>query len=112
MIEDKEFVAIKLGFESTEEMEKYYDLCRGNFKDGIIMTKELCTKHITENGFGDLLNAPREERLEKKIYFDFGGLIESVKMGDDESVQQLKSLIDFELSELNKCYEVKEQKTL
>ena len=89
MIEDKEFVAIKLGFESTEEMEKYYDLCRGNFKDGIIMTKELCTKHITENGFGDLLNAPREE-----------------------SVQQLKSLIDFELSELNKCYEVKEQKTL
>ena len=111
-MDEKEFLAIKLGFESAEEMEKYHDLCRGDFKDDIAMTKELCTNHIIENGFEDLLNAPREERLEKKIYFDFGGLVECVKMGDDESVQQLKSLIDFELSELNKCYDAKEKKML
>ena len=111
-MDEKEHLAIKLGFESAEEMEKYHDLCRGDFKDGIIMTKEVCTKHITGSGFEDLLNVPREERLEKKIYFDFGGLVECAKMGDDESAQKLKSLIDFELSELSKCYDAKEQKTL
>ena len=27
-----EVLANKLGFESVEEMEKYFDLCRGSFK--------------------------------------------------------------------------------
>ena len=87
-------------------MKKYYDLCRGEFKEGILMTKELCAKYVADNEWEDLLNAPREKRLEKKILWDFGGL------GDDASVQQLKSLIDFELAELGKYHEIKDSKKL
>lgn len=111
-MDSKELIAAKLGFTSAEEMEAYHDLCRGDFKEGIVMTKEVCKRHIDGSGFEELLNAPREERLEKKIYFDFGGLVECVKMGYAESVQQLKSLIDYELSELDKCCATKDQKTM
>ncbi len=111
-MEDKEIMALKLGFESTEEMEAYYDLCRGEFKPGIVMTKDLCDELVMDNEWKDLLYASREERLQKKLFCDFGGLVEATKAGDTESIQQLKSLIDFELSELNKCYEIKGKKTL
>ena len=111
-MDDKELIAAKLGFTSAEEMEAYHDLCRGDFKDGIVMTKEVCERHINGSGFEELLNAPREERLEKKVFFDFGGLVECVKAGDTEGVQKLKSLIDYELSELDKCCAIEDQKSL
>ena len=109
-----EVLANKLGFESVEEMEKYFDLCRGSFKCSLPMdknVKELCALRVIDNGWQELLNAPREERLEKKIHFDFDKLVEIMKSGDDESEQQIKDLIDFELSELKKCYANREQKT-
>ncbi len=111
-MDDKELIAAKLGFSSAEEMEAYHDLCRGDFKEGIVMTKEICAKHIDGSGFENLLTAPREERLEKKLFFDFGGLVESAKAGDSESVTKLKSLIDFELSELDKCCAIEDHKTM
>ena len=102
-MEEKDIIAIKLGFESAEEMERYYDLCRGAFKDGVIMTKELCAQEIIGNGWEELLDAPREVRLEEKLKFDFGGLVESMRFADDGSDQKLKALIEFELSELRDC---------
>lgn len=111
-MEDKEAMAVKLGFGSSEEMEAYYDLCRGEFKPEILMTKELCDKYLMDNGLKESLNLPRDERLEKKLLWDFGGLIECTKMGDNEGIQQLKSLIDFELLELDKYCEIRDKKTL
>lgn len=67
-MENEELIAQQLGFESAEEMKKYYDLCRGEFKEGILMTKELCAKYVADNEWEDLLNAPREERLEKRFF--------------------------------------------
>lgn len=111
-MEEKDIIAIKLGFESAEEMEKYHDLCRGAFKDGVIMTKELCAREIIGNGWEELLEAPREDRLEEKLRFDFDGLIESMRFADDGSAQRLKALIEFELSELRKCYANREKKPM
>ena len=109
-MDNEELMAIKLGFESAEEMEKYYDLCRGQFKEGILMTKELCAKHIIDNEREHLLNAPREDRLATKLVDDFCGLVESVRVGDYETEQEVKSLIDFELTELRKCNKIKNQR--
>lgn len=111
-MDDKELIAAKLGFESAEEMDAYYDLCKGYFEDDTIMTKALCEKHVKGYELEKLLHMPREDRLEGKIYFDFGGLVECVKLGDNEKVQYLKSLIDSQLAELDKCYAIKDQKTM
>ena len=109
---DNEKIANKLGFESVEEMEKYYDLCRGLFKVGTIMTKELCVREVIDNGWEHLIDAPREYRLEEKIKFDLDGLIESMKFADSENDKKFKELIDFELSELRKCYANRDQRTM
>ncbi len=110
-MDDKELTAIRLGFSSTEEMEAYYDLCRGYFEDGAILTKDLCEKFVKDWELDKFLHMPRTRRLEEKIYYDFGGLVECVKLGDTEKVQHLKLLIDSQLSELGKCYAVEEKKT-
>lgn len=111
-MEDKELIANKLGFESSDEMEAYYDLCRGHFEDDTIMTKDLCEKHVKGYGLDKFLHLPREERLEEKIYYDFGGLVECVKLGDEKRVQYLKYLVDSQLSELDKCCAVQAQKSM
>ena len=111
-MDDKELIAAKLGFLSAEEMEAYHDLCRGYFEDGTILTKDLCEKHVKGYELDKLLHMPREQRLEEKIYYDFGGLVECVKLGDTEKVQYLKSLIDSQLFELDKCYTKKDHKTM
>jgi len=102
---DDEVIARGLGFESAEEMEKYYDLCRGDFKTGVLMTKELCAKHVHDQEWEHLLNASKGDRLETKLFWDFGGLVEGAKGGiSKEELNSLKSLIDFELDELDKYY--------
>ncbi len=111
-MDDKDLIAAKLGFTSAEEMEKYHDICRGYFDDGVSMTKDLCEKFVKDWSLEELLHVSKEERLEKKIYYDFGGLVECTKLGDNEKVQYLKALIDSELSELDKCYATKDQKSL
>lgn len=111
-MEDKELIATKLGFASVEEKEAYYDLCRGYFEDDTILTKNLCEKFVKGYELDKLLHLPRWERLEEKIYYDFQGLVECVKLGDTEKVQNFKTLIDFQLSELDKCYATKEHKTM
>lgn len=108
---DKEMIAKQLGFNSLEEFEKYYDLCRGNLKKEINPTKELCTKIIIDNEWETLLDAPRERRLETKLYFDFDGLLEATRMGNETLEKELKALISYELSELKNCYANKKDKS-
>ncbi len=109
---DKELIAVKLGFTSAEEMEAYYDLCRGTYKPGVVMTKDMCEQVVIDDGWAELLNAPRETRLEEKLNSDFGALIEAMRVSDESADQEIKDLIDFELSELRKCYAIKEQKSM
>ena len=84
---DNEMMAIKLGFDSIEDMQRYYDLCLGYYKDGVTMTKSMCEEAVKELDWEDLLNAPREYRLEEKIRFDVDGLIESMHFLPDEHEQ-------------------------
>ena len=105
-------MAIKLGFDSIEDMQRYYDLCLGYYKDGVTMTKSMCEEAVKELDWEDLLNAPREYRLEEKIRFDVDGLIESMHFLPDEHEQKLKERIEYELSELRDCYAKKDKKTI
>lgn len=96
-----------LGFESVEEMQIYHDLCRGDFKDNIPMTKELCARYIADNKWGHLLSAPRDKRLRAKLEFDFCGLLETIESGLPENIKSAKQVIDYELKELEKYYDEK-----
>lgn len=111
-MEDRELMAIQLGFESAEEMEAYHDLCRGMFKENVAMTKERCQSEVIGNGWENLITASKAERLEKKLEFDFGGLVESMRFEADETEQSIRNLINFELSELRKCYGIEDKKTI
>ena len=103
-LEDKKLIATKLGFESVEEMEAYHELCRGYFYEDAVLTKELCSEFIIDNDWEDLVSMPREDRLEKKLFLDFGGLIESMRFDPDETEKNFRDLIEFELEELRTCH--------
>lgn len=108
---DKKMIAKKLGFNSLEELEIFYDLHRDNLKNEIKSTKELYTKIIIDNEWETLLDAPRERILETKLYFDFDGLLEAIRMGNETLEKELKELISYELSELKNCYANKKNKS-
>ena len=104
---NEEMIANKLGFESAEEMERYYDLCWATFKPEAIIgkhiTKASAEEEIKRNGMEALLNSDREERLFEVASFKFDGLTECIRTGDEQGEQYFRQQIDFLLSEAKKC---------
>ena len=82
---EQEIMARKLGFESAEEMEKYYDLCLPIYKQGAHPTKELCQKDVVDEGLEELLSVPREERLRSMALKYYETMLLGIEYHEEES---------------------------
>ncbi len=113
---NEEMIANKLGFESAEEMEKYYDLCWAEFYPEAILakriTKSQAVESVKRNEWEHLLNVDREERLFAMADFQFDGLIESMRAGDERCEQSFRDKMEYLLSEAKKCISNKHAKKM